>query len=577
MGKLLKIALKVKGFTFYPFILREPKNKDGKPIKGAHRGINIRIVKDQKTVFDVECHDEKLVRITATDFQHGYITGGWSPDLMNDLNAYIKKLMNHIRDFIAAHDDLSKDTLMASLYGSEFRTKHKKRRRKYVTIPVLDYKGIITTSYELEKDEIKELLKPHLTKQTFKNSDGTEQTIEGIFDPETGENAIQSEEDFYDVVTVLNEEKIENEKIKAELEALEKMAPAERYKAGKWNKENIFECLGYLRYGTKTNAAKKEVPVLASKKWHSDFKKFILFRQNTTEPISENTKDFNTEWVHAYYRFIINQNNPAFKKLPEASPFKVNPAYKVEGESEAYGKNTFIDNIHKGMKRYIQELYENNLIKEDFSKKIDAEAFVDGSDYGEKIHFITVKEFLQIYKADLPKGSKLDKTRDAFISLCIMGERKSDYKADKLIQAIDHFKLSTFRQPKTGTLLNNVLLKPMAKLEQKYKGKLPVITQSFNVDLRELIKHIGIQRTIQVPIKKVGEDTVYESKELSELISSKFGRSTFYLIGGVLGKSFEELRLMAGHKSINIAMKHYWELAKNYTEKDLQELLNIYK
>lgn len=550
MGKNLRIALKVKGYTIYPYLL---KLTDAIRLKRAgYRGVNIRIVQGQRVVFDIECYDINNVRITATSFKDGHITEGWQKDIIDTLNLRIDTIQNAIAGYIDQNNHLDKELIMHSVYGAAYKT-FKRKRRRYVIIPV-EIDGVVVNSLQLEQKEVNDLLN-------------------GVDDSE-----IEDVDDINAIVISEKSLKEQRDKHAKELAELERMPVEERYRLGKWNRNNIFECLGYMRYGSKLNAAKKEVPLLASAKWHSDFKRFIYFRENGENGMlpSESVKDFNAEWVHSYYRFIIEGFENRLRRAPEPSPFKPNPLYVIQDERERYGKNTFIDNIHKGMKRYIQELYENGLIREDFSKKIDASAFVDGSDYGEKIHFITVAEFLQIYKADLPKGSKLDQTRDAFISLCVMGERKSDYKAEKLVQSIDHFKLATFRQPKTGTLLNNVLLKPMAKLQQKYRGELPPITTDFNDDLRDLIKHLKIKRTIQVPVKKIGEKTQYEPKQLSELISSKFGRSTFYLIGGVLGKSFEELRLMAGHKSINIAMKHYWELAKNYTEQDLQDLLNIY-
>jgi hypothetical protein len=80
---------------------------------------------------------------------------------------------------------------MQALYGSNFQN-IKRKRTKYVTIPITEtHTGRVVSSYQILPEEIKELVKPLTSIQTFKNNNGELKTIEGIFDPETGENIIE--------------------------------------------------------------------------------------------------------------------------------------------------------------------------------------------------------------------------------------------------------------------------------------------------------------------------------------------------------------------------------------------------
>jgi hypothetical protein len=570
MGKNLRIAVKIKDFTIYPYLLKatyEDAEKT-KPKYGGYRGVNIRIVYGQKIIFDVECHDEKLVRIKATEFQNGYITAGWSKEIINSHNNRIDDLVTAVRNFIATHDDLSKPLLMATLYGTDFAVKHKKRRRKYVTIPVIDFKGVITTSYELEKNQIDELLKPHLTKQTFTNSDGTEKTIEGIFNPETGENAIGSEEDFYDVVTVLNEEKIENEKARAEAERIANMAPADKYKEGRWNASNIFEAIGYLVFGTERKG-KNHKPIL-NPKFHNVLKRLILYRENNPH-VSTSIKDFNDEWIYEYYNWISERNAKSFmRSLEKPNPFKFNDKYVMsEGvEYIPYSFDTFRDNIHKEVTMTIGSLLERDLIPKKI--KLDIEDYGETS-FGKKIFSLAPSEFLSLLKAKSLSEIE-EQVRDAFSVMVWTGNRPSDYRTDKSHTNIDGVVSVQFVSPKTGLAIDAFLSPPVQKIYERWSGFPDVAEQKFNSVLRSVAERLKLNRIIEKPVSRVGEERKVEKYILSDFISQKFGRGTYYTIGALTGRSFDELMNVAGHTDKSIVNRHYWNVGAKVSGEVKREL-----
>ena len=74
--------------------------------------------------------------------------------------------------------------------------------------------------------------------------------------------------------------------------------------------------------------------------------------------------------------------------------------------------------------------------------------------------------------------------------------------------------------------------------------------------------------------EKLQGETIKQYK-LYEIVPSKFARSSYYVISGAIGMTFEEMAKRAGHNSFDIAMTHYYNVGKHYTQDDVINSLNI--
>lgn len=354
-----------------------------------------------------------------------------------------------------------------------------------------------------------------------------------------------------------------------------------------WNKSNIFELLGYVRYGTEPDALNQEMPLI-SKPYKRLYKKLIFYR-TTMKPHEQKSK-FNAEWVHAFYRFIYEYGFERRLQKVVANPFKIDPVFVASdtADREGYNVNTFGEGVHKHMVGYIKALALKDLIDVDFTKKIQVAAFTKQyggkrSSYGDSIYFVTPKEFLACLKNDVP-DTKLNTVRHLFICQVMMGGmRVTNLNGKKVFEQLDHFNMIQFKQAKVHTLLSNVMLKPVRDILAVYKSNLPKLTEAdYNEGLKTLFKYfvdnkIIEDRTITKSIKKLTKESEEEYK-LYELVSSKFARSSYYVINGMLGVPIEEIAKRAGHATTDLAMKHYYNKAKeNYTEQDRIELFEHFK
>lgn len=538
MSRNLKLAMKCNGYTFYPVFLKNTPSTDR---QGGYRGINIRITKDQKFISEIECYDKKGIRIKATEFKNGNITKGYNNDIIEEFNNRIKELLVLVCKYLTQHEFITKTLLMEKIYGREFISKVKKKRTKYVTIPVTDDEGKITGELQLTNEQVNEAL--------------------ACLDDD-----IYSEDEIFEKIEIAHASKFIKEQ-----EA--KMTLEERYKNNRYNKKNIFEVIGSLLYLTQ-RAGKIEKTLLAPK-FHRILKRLILFRENNTS-VSTHIKDFNADWVYKFFDWISERNTGRhFINLPKPNPFVFNEGYVLDDsiKYEPFSFDSFKDNIFKEMTMVINALYKQKLIHEHF--KVSFEGYGETA-YGKKIYSLTPSEFLTLIKAkNLTKDE--EKVRDAFAVMVWQGNRPSDYKTDKAISNIDNTIHVEFISPKTGLSVNTFLTEPVKRIYKKWKG-LPVVSDDeMNTTLRSIAKKIGLNRIIEKSVSKVGQQRTIERIALHDLISQKFGRGTFYLIGAIVGRSFESLMNSAGHTDKSIVNRHYWNVGYEANESIKKELIKIYK
>jgi len=64
--------------------------------------------------------------------------------------------------------------------------------------------------------------------------------------------------------------------------------------------------------------------------------------------------------------------------------------------------------------------------------------------------------------------------------------------------------------------------------------------------------------------------------KLFDAISTKFARSTYYVITGAMGEPLDRVIKRTGHSDKAVALRHYYAVGTNYTEKDLIKLFEIF-
>jgi hypothetical protein len=323
MGRKKNTSLKVKGLFIFPLLLRS---------KNDFKAIIFRVTDKAEISFDVECYDDsqpERIRIKSKPefWDNGKIHGGYSEATVDRLNICLTNLQSKIVAYINNNDFISKPLLMAFLYGGDFAQTSKKRRTQYITIPI-EYQGNAVDSFELTSKEVKELIAPHFTKVTFTNSDGQPKTIEGIFDDETGESMIQSDDDLNEMVTTLKHDKYRHEDFRKLKLERQNRTTEEKYKLGEYNKNDICEVFALTYYDpTITNDYYSKIVIR-------------LFEYKERTKVSTHVKDFNLEWIKAYFKWFEENgqyhiNTSAFDPLKYNKEifFKDKPRKPYKGKS----------------------------------------------------------------------------------------------------------------------------------------------------------------------------------------------------------------------------------------------------
>jgi hypothetical protein len=537
------------------FFLYSRQDKEGK-----HQ-LKLRLTVDRKTSIEIPVIiNREKIRVIKNHFNSGRVTGGYENGSLNNLNLYLARTaVNAIN--VGDQYCSNRKTLTPQILTTELEKLNK-------VLPVKNTDVVRTIQLDTNSDP------NNYEPERVLNFDINKDDIEN-FNASYAGHTFESKEDAEEALVEIN--------VNAKRAEIFKLPVEKIYEHPVWDRDNIFHAFGYIRYGSKIDAAGDKVPFI-SFAYQRFFKKLIYYRVN--ERPSERIEDLNEEWVHNFYRFILKGFERRLQKVV-ANPFVIDNSFKKlpTGNFELYNINTFGEAIHKHMVGYIKQLYLEKIIPFDFSGHIQPEAFTkqyggNKSSYGETIYNITPKEFLTLISADI-NSLELDKTRDLFVSQIMMGAlRVSNLTGKKIISEIDHFSTIQFKQSKTKTLITNKMLKPVKQILEKYDGVLPAMSDAeYNSNLKSLFKNLHLSRIINKKIKKLdGKGETVQQYKLYEIISSKFARSSYYVLMGAMGVSIESIAKRAGHSTTDIAMKHYYNLAQeNYTEKDIINLLEHFK
>ena len=272
-----------------------------------------------------------------------------------------------------------------------------------------------------------------------------------------------------------------------------------------------------------------------------------MYRENNPH-VSTSIKDFNDEWIYDYYNWISERNAKSFmRSLERPNPFKTNIDYVMneDVQYEPFAFDSFRDNIHKEITMAMGALVEKDLIPKKI--KLDIEDYGNTS-FGKQIYSLAPSEFLTLLKADDLTEIE-EQARDAFSIMVWTGNRPSDYRTDKAHTNIDGVLSVQFISPKTGLPIDAFLCAPVKKIYERWNGfpDIDVTATKFKTSLRGVAERLKLNRMIEKPVSRVGEERKLEKNALLDIISARFGRGTYYTIGSLTGRSFDELMNVAGH------------------------------
>lgn len=149
-------------------------------------------------------------------------------------------------------------------------------------------------------------------------------------------------------------------------------------------------------------------------------------------------------------------------------------------------------NYHKFMKRFILEAQREGLIKINPYDRVR----LDHGDYDNSIDkCLSLDEVRKLQATSLDE--RLGKVRDLFLFQCYSCLAYSDLSRfdAKKIEEIDGKKFYSGRRGKTNVRFTIPLLQPALDILQKYKNKLPIISNvKYNVYLKEMAAAAGIEK-----------------------------------------------------------------------------------
>ena len=151
--------------------------------------------------------------------------------------------------------------------------------------------------------------------------------------------------------------------------------------------------------------------------------------------------------------------------------------------------------------------------------------------YGSPI-YITVDERKKVYSTDFSFDPALEKQRDIFVFQCLVGCRISDLYRMTKRSIIDGAVEYMPRKTKDGdpVVVRVPLLTATKEILYKYKDLpgdaiLPLLSQQkYNIAIKKILKHAGIDRTVTWLNPTTGEP---EPRPISEVLSSHSARKAF--------------------------------------------------
>ena len=574
MGKKPKSILKVKGLSIYPYLLRQSlADQDG------FIGINIRITKantkGKGTTIDLEAYTKTGERIKATkkEFEGGKITGGYDSETLNSLNSRLAKIQLEVFEYLELNDVWNKDLIAAHVYGSaDFLIQHKKKRTKFVTIPVM-YKQAVVDKLELSSKEVNDLLNPF--------TDNNNRVV--ISDIETGENHIQSAEDVEELILSLHHDK---EQVKAHQKRQQEVAlmePSERYYKNEYDKNDIFQLFYSLKFDKQFI---RKGDFLAPR--------FYDYKERAKPNVTHVDK-LTISWFREFIQFFIDNGYSGFS-TNGFNPFDYDRKRIIESRIEPFTDSTvekYCRNLRKVLRNFVEDKKIPNLtdreIKtltpEKFSikninKKTRKNDCLDKEEF-DKLYFGEFKD--EYIDSTNPKTKviepklfatkeELAKSRDIFVLMTWFGGlRPIEYNKANLLLSKTKIKGKTIpfvhyvTSDKNTKEIENPLTKYVTGILDKYNGQIPFMPEKNNESKNEtlLIKHLRIM-CLQLGLEKdilrtpsYGGKIVKKFSKLSDTINRYFARHTFIQILKDEGLHQEFIDSFTGH-SRGGSGEHYY-------------------
>lgn len=191
-----------------------------------------------------------------------------------------------------------------------------------------------------------------------------------------------------------------------------------------------------------------------------------------------------------------------------------------------------------------------------------------------EIIYLTEKELMALYNAELPAGGKLDNVRDVFCFGCFTGQRFSDI-ASLRRSAIkgDRWILRTIKTDRSNHVPLNGFALAILEKHREAARPLPVISnQKTNDNLKELGKLLEINEATTLT-KRRGSEKLANTQPKYEFISTHTARRTFITLSLEKGMRPEVVMRISGHSNYS-SFKKYIKISEKVTE---QEMNNIWQ
>jgi len=201
---------------------------------------------------------------------------------------------------------------------------------------------------------------------------------------------------------------------------------------------------------------------------------------------------------------------------------------EMENDLKKKGMKTVsrYSNYHKFLKAFCIDALGDGLIQTNPYVRLK----IEKSDSNGLERYLLPEELHKIEACELPTEC-LERVRDLFVFqtyTCLSYTDMSDFD-EKRIKTICGAKVYTARRNKTGQEFSFVLLKPALAVLEKYKGKLPMISNvKYNLYLKAIAQHAGIDKPISTHWARHTGATLLlnDGKVPMEVVSKILGHST---------------------------------------------------
>lgn len=216
--------------------------------------------------------------------------------------------------------------------------------------------------------------------------------------------------------------------------------------------------------------------------------------------------------------------------------------------------NTLTGKIRR-MKYILSEAKKARFLANEFWKGI----LKSGFQVADRV-YLSQKELMQIYHADLSESPHLDSVRDLFLLEALNGgHRMGDMsRLDATnIEEVDGAKVIKLHTAKTDTLVYSPDGWFLSEFLEKYKNKFPPMksAQVFNRQIKEVCKLAGLDKPTKLR-KSVGGKNVYITKKKYKYVSQYTARYSFATNCFLSGVPLEVISRMMGHSNTRQTEKY---------------------